>query len=540
MRRPSTALACLSLVLGTLGVLSPTSAAAAGDPIPPPLGWNSWNAYRCGIDEGKIKSAADAMVAQGLKAAGYTYVNIDDCWQATERDAQGRLAADPVRFPSGIEALADYVHAKGLKLGIYATPGTKTCAQIWDGYPGALGSLGHEQTDADTFAGWGVDYLKYDWCQADRDGVVAKDAFTKMRAALDATGRPIVLSIHDEPQLPVPRWRPEVANLWRTTADIQANWGSVSAIIDKQVGLESFSRPGAWNDPDMLQVGNGTLTAEENRTHFSMWALLNAPLLTGNVLASMSPATRDILTNADVIAVDQDWGGHQGVKIRDTGDKELWRKPLSDGSQAVVLLNRGATAATMTASAADLGFPGRADLSAKNLWTKAVTTGAISVSVPSHGVAMYRVSSAAGPVVPVVSGATRTVTSVASAKALDVPNNSTAPNTQLIQWTPHGGDNQKWALTRNVNGTYTVRNVHSGLCVDVELASTDNGAKVAQFGCHGGENQQWNIRSVGSGYELVAWHSGKCLDVPNGSTANGAGLVQWTCSGAGNQQWTFS
>ncbi|GAA4411130.1 alpha-galactosidase [Actinokineospora soli] len=537
--RARVGLAAGSLVAAMIG--SPGVAAAAELALTPPLGWNSWNAYRCDIDETKIKAAADAMVAQGLKAAGYTYVNIDDCWQAHTRDANGNLTAHPDRFPNGIKPIADYVHAKGLKLGIYATPGTKTCANIWDAYPGALGSLGHEQADAATFAAWGVDYLKYDWCQADRDGLVARDAFTKMRDALAATGRPIVLSIHDEPQLPVPSWRPEVANLWRTTSDIAPTWSSVSSIIDKQVGLESFSGPGAWNDPDMLQVGNGTLTAEENRTHFSMWALLNAPLLTGNVLGSMSPATRAVLTNPDVIAVDQDWGGHQGVRVRDTGDQELWRKPMSDGSQVVVLLNRGAAAATMSANAADLGFPGRADLTAKELWDKTTTAvgTSLSVSVPSHGVKVYRVSSAAGTVTPVVSGSTNTVKSVLSGKVVDNPASSTTPGTQLVQWSPNGGANQKWVLTRNANGTYAVKNSASGQCMDVELASTDNGAKVLQFGCHGGENQQWSLRSVGSGYELVAWHSGKCLDVPNAATANGTGLVQWTCSGSANQQWTF-
>ncbi|ATY13495.1 alpha-galactosidase [Amycolatopsis sp. AA4] len=393
---------------GAAAVLVAVAMAASGAPAAvaldngvaqtPPLGWNSWNAYRCGIDQTKIKAAADAAVSRGLKDAGYRYVNIDDCWQASTRDAQGNLRPDPARFPDGIKALADYVHGKGLKLGIYATPGTRTCANIWDNYPGTLGSKGHEAQDAQTFASWGADYLKYDWCQADRDGVDAKKAFTAMRDALAATGRPIVYSIHREPQLPVESWRPQVANSWRTTADIRPTWSSLMSILDNQVGLERYSKPGAWNDPDMLQVGNGSLTAEENRAHFSLWALLSAPLLAGNDLSAMSEATRQVLANTKVIAVNQDWAGSQGVRIRG-GEQQIWRKPLSDGSQAVVLLNRSATSASFTASAGDLGFPGRTDLTAEDLWraTSTAVAGSVTATVPGHGVVMYKVSSKAGP-----------------------------------------------------------------------------------------------------------------------------------------------
>lgn len=193
----------------------------------PQMGWNSWNIHRCSIDENKIKAAADSIVDKGLKAVGYQYVNIDDCWQASTRDADGALQPDPVRFPSGIKALADYVHGKGLKLGIYATPGSRTCANIWDNYPGQLGSLGHETQDAKAFAAWGVDYLKYDWCKANEDGVDAQQAFTTMGSALKATGLLIFYSIHREPQQPVDPWRPAVANSWRTTSDISDNWASM-------------------------------------------------------------------------------------------------------------------------------------------------------------------------------------------------------------------------------------------------------------------------------------------------------------------------
>ena len=360
----------------------------------PPMGWNSWNAFRCDIDAGKIKAAADALVASGLRDAGYVYVNIDDCWQAPQRDREGRLQADPGRFPGGIRALADYVHARGLKLGLYATPGSRTCANIWDGYPGKLGSLGHEREDARDFAGWGVDYLKYDWCRADEDGLQAEAAFARMRDALRATGRPVFYSIHREPQLPVDAWRPRIANAWRTTPDIRPDWGTVMRNLDMQAGLEKFSSPGHWNDPDMLEVGNGALTAEESRAHFSLWALLNSPLLLGNDLAKMSEETLRVVGNREVIAINRDWAGIQGHKLRDDGDLEVWGKPLSDSGFAVILLNRGETPARLSVSARELDRAARAMLRAKNLWSGASVevVGRLQAEVARHGVVMYRLA----------------------------------------------------------------------------------------------------------------------------------------------------
>lgn len=359
----------------------------------PPMGWNSWNAYRCDIDADKIKAAADALVSTGLRDAGYVHLNIDDCWQNPQRDAEGKLFADPARFPGGIKAIADYVHARGLKLGIYAIPGSRTCANLYDDYPGALGSLGHEQQDARTFAQWGVDYLKYDWCRADQDGLEGEAAFTRMRQALQAAGRPIFLSIHHEPQLPMQPWRPKVANAWRTTPDIKPRWPILMRNLDAQVGLETYARPGAWNDPDMLEVGNGQLTADENRAHFSLWALLNAPLLLGNNLTAMTPEVLAIVENRDIIALNQDWAGTQGYRLRDDGDSEVWGKPLSDGSFAVVLLNRGEAAARIGVSAAEMGFGANATLRAKDLWKqREATMGTrIEADVPAYGVMVYRV-----------------------------------------------------------------------------------------------------------------------------------------------------
>lgn len=365
---------------------------AAAHP-PPPMGWSSWNAFGCNIDARSIRRTADALLASGLRDAGYVYLNIDDCWQAARRDREGQLQADPARFPDGIRSLADYAHARGLKLGLYASSGSRTCANIWNEYPGRLGSLGHEALDARTFARGGVDYLKYDWCSADEDGVDAEAAFTRMHLLLGAVGRPIFYSIHREPQLPIDTWRPRIANAWRTTADIRPNWQTILRNLDQQVGLEAFSSPGHWNDPDMLEVGNGALGIEENRAHFSLWALLNAPLILGNDLTALSDAVRRIVSNRDVIAVDQDWAGTQGHKLRDDGETEVWGKPMSDGSFAVVLLDRAEQPVRVGLRAAEIGFSPDACLSVKNLWTGAegLYRGEYADRVPAHGVSMIRV-----------------------------------------------------------------------------------------------------------------------------------------------------
>ncbi|MFJ7272292.1 NPCBM/NEW2 domain-containing protein [Streptomyces sp. NPDC099050] len=358
----------------------------------PQMGWNSWNAYRCDINEDKIKAAADALVDKELKAVGYTYINVDDCWQAGQRGADGNLQADPVRFRSGIKALADYVHGKGLKFGLYATPGSRTCANIWDHYPGQLGSLGHEEQDAKTFASWGVDYLKYDWCRANEDNVDAEQAFTKMHDALTATGRPIFYSIHREPQLPVDPWRPAVANSWRTTSDIFDNWRSMIGKAHANQPLADLARPGAWNDPDMLHVGNGGMTTAEYRTHMSLWAEMAAPLLIGTNLSNANQSTLDILGNADVIAVDQDPLGRQGTVVSYTGGLVVMAKPLADGSRAVTLTNEGEAPATITTTAKAIGLGGASSYRLKDLWSKAVTTstGNISATVAPHDTVMYR------------------------------------------------------------------------------------------------------------------------------------------------------
>lgn len=354
----------------------------------PPMGWNSWNHFHRDINEKLIMEEADAMVASGMKEAGYEYINLDDCWMALERDKNGNLQADPERFPHGIKYLADYVHKKGLKLGLYSSAGTKTCA----GWPA---SLDHEEADAKMFAKWDVDYLKYDNCN--NEGRPAIERYTAMRKALDAAGRPIVFSICEWGSNRPWEWAPSMGNLWRTTGDIRDSWASMVEKLDEQVGLNKYAGPGHWNDPDMLEVGNGGMSTTEYEAHFSLWCILAAPLIAGNDLRHMSDATLNILTNKEVIAVDQDPAGHEGYKLTDEGDKEVWVKALADGSWAVVLLNRGTEPAFITMKIKDLGIKGSDVYTVRDLWAHKQEDrkdGMVRSSVPAHGVEMYRVSAA--------------------------------------------------------------------------------------------------------------------------------------------------
>jgi alpha-galactosidase len=363
-------------------VLRDTMVTANGLAPTPPMGWNSWNKFHCDIDERLIRETADAMVTSGMRDAGYVYLNIDDCWEAPTRDANGDLAVDSTRFPSGMKALADYVHSKGLKIGIYSSAGTLTCQR-------RPASLDHEVADARKFAEWGIDYLKYDNCN--NQNRPALERYKAMGDALKATGRPIVYSLCEWGQNKPWEWGRTVnAQLWRTTGDISDRWSSFTRLLDLQVGLERYSAPNAWNDPDMLEVGNGGMTNREYIAHFSLWALLNAPLLAGNDLRSMSDSTKTILMNREVIAVNQDWGGIQGHKIRDDGMREVWMKPMSTGDKAVVLFNRDTAGATISVTMKELGLSGGRH-AVRDLWKHANgrITGTLSATVPGHSAAMY-------------------------------------------------------------------------------------------------------------------------------------------------------
>ncbi|MGW7789574.1 NPCBM/NEW2 domain-containing protein [Streptomyces tricolor] len=355
----------------------------------PPMGFNNWNSTHCRaeFDESMVKGIADLFVQKGLKDAGYQYVNLDDCWALPERDANGRLVPDPVRFPHGIKAVADYVHAKGLKLGIYTSAGTKTCNSA--GFPGALG---HEYGDARQFAEWGVDYLKYDNCN--NQGVDAKERYRTMRDALKATGRPIVYSICEWGENKPWEWAADVGHLWRTTGDISDSWSSMLSILKQNLPLAPYAGPGRWNDPDMLEVGNGGMTDTEYRSHFSLWSVMAAPLLIGTDLRKASRATYEILGNKEVIAVDQDPLGKQGVVVSSGGGRWVVAKEMKDGSRAVALFNESGTAQRIATSADAVGLPDAAGYTLRDLWQHRSyhSAGTIAATVPAHGTVLVRVS----------------------------------------------------------------------------------------------------------------------------------------------------
>jgi alpha-galactosidase len=369
----------------------------------PPMGWNSWNKFACNVNEELIRQTADAMIATGMKDAGYIYINIDDCWHG-KRDSLGFIHPDPERFPSGMKALADYIHSKGLKIGIYSDAGNQTCG-------GRPASRGHEYQDAIMYAKWEIDYLKYDWC--DTEGLKAEGAYTTMRDALFAAGHPIVFSLcewgNNKPWL----WAKDVGHLWRTTGDITncfdcvndhgawKAWG-VMQILDMQEGLRQYAGPGHWNDPDMMEVGNG-LTPNENRAHFSMWCMLAAPLIAGNDIQNMDAETKAVLTNKDVIAVNQDSLGIEGFKYRANDGIEIWFKPLVKGDWAMCVLNRGKESQKISFDwtkecVLDSVFNketsfDKTEYSLFDLWTKkdlGTTKSVLEAEIPSRDVLMLR------------------------------------------------------------------------------------------------------------------------------------------------------
>ena len=373
----------LSILLALICLLPALPAHAQQLAQTPPMGWNSWNKFACHVNEELIRETADAMVSSGMKAAGYQYVNIDDCWQVS-RDADGTIVADPAAFPHGIKALADYVHSKGLKLGIYTDIGTMTCAK-------RPGSEGHEFQDAKTYAAWGIDYVKVDWCHT--EGLDPEAAYTKFRDGLAQAGRPIVFSICNWGVKAPWKWGPKIGNLWRTTEDISDSYDRMSVIGFQQNGLEKYSSPGHWNDPDMLEVGNGHMNRDEYRTHMALWAILAAPLLAGNDLRNMSDDTKALLLNTEVIAVDQDPKGVQGRRIWDEGPLEIWARPLADGSQAVGLFNRGESVLPITLKLSQIGFSGEVHL--RDLLDHrdlATVSSSYTTDVPKHGAVMLKVS----------------------------------------------------------------------------------------------------------------------------------------------------
>ena len=373
--------ACLLILCWAGNAWAQTSAPAAK----PPMGWNTWYGFMCKVTDADVRAQADAMVRNGMKDAGYIYVNLDDCWQS-ERDAQGNIQSNK-NFPD-MKALGDYIHSKGLKFGIYTSPGPKTCA-------GYEGSYRHEEQDARTYAAWGVDFVKHDWCSAAevyKPGEM-QAAYKKMHDAIEKTGRPMVYSLCQYGLESVWRWGASVGgNMWRTTGDLDYNYGRVAEVGFLQDGLERFAGPGHWNDPDMLLVGLGKMTADENRTQMSLWCLLAAPLIASVDLRTISAENLAILTNPEVIAIDQDPAGIQGHRISQEGPLEIWMKPLADGAKAVGLFNRGEGTATMTIHFKDAKVGENAAV--RNLWGRRDLgrfKDSFTAEVPRHGVVLVRI-----------------------------------------------------------------------------------------------------------------------------------------------------
>jgi len=388
------AMLSFAVVVSSLPLFGQTKVAAT-----PPMGWNSWNHFAGHVTDADVRSAADSLVSTGMRDAGYVYVNVDDTWQG-KRDAEGVLHANE-RFPN-MKALGDYIHSKGLKFGIYSSPGAQTCAHY-------EGSLGHEAQDAKLYAEWGVDFLKYDLCsfhdnmrkaEAEHpdDPSAAKNlmiaAYRKMGEALKATGRPMVYSLCqygvDQPW----KWGPELgANLWRTTDDIDDSYGRMIAIGFSQAGLAKYAGPGHWNDPDMLEIGNGRMTEDEYKTHMSLWVLLAAPLLAGNDLTKMSDADKNILMNTEAIAIDQDALGKQGDRLYESGDLDVWTKPLSGGRVAVGLFNRSWSTRDVSVDLSEIGF--KSGGSVRDVWKQkdlGRRSGVFTSRIPKHGVTLLVVS----------------------------------------------------------------------------------------------------------------------------------------------------
>ncbi|GLX96162.1 lectin [Herbidospora sp. NBRC 101105] len=545
-RKTTRALLALTVVAVALTPVSQAQALNNGVGRTPPMGWNTWNTFGCNINETLIKQTTDAMVANGMRDLGYQYVVVDDCWMDPNRDSAGNLQPNLSRFPSGMKALGDYIHARGMKFGIYQAPLDKTCAQYFNSYPGATGALNHEVQDARQFAAWGVDYLKYDWCSPTGTMDDQVRAFAKMRDALAATGRPILYSInpnsiHDKTG-PRRNWG-DVANIWRTTEDITNTWNSgqtngypmgIQNIVNVNAPLSGYAAPGSFNDPDMMVVGRGGMTDTEMRSHFALWAIMAAPLIAGNDVRNMDNATSTIMKNANLIAINQDTLGLQALQISNDGTRRILAKRLSNGDVAVALFNQGGSTTTISTSAAAIGLSGTS-FNLRDAWTNAVTStsGTISASVPAHGTVVYRVSggtpTSPSPS-PTPTASTSPLRGVASNRCVDVTGASQANGTAVVLWDCNGQSNQQWTST----AAGELR-VYGNKCLDVNNNGTADGTGVLIWDCNGQNNQKWRFNGDGS---ITAIGANKCLDVSGASTANNARIQIWTCTGASNQRWT--
>ncbi|HEV8555111.1 MAG TPA: ricin-type beta-trefoil lectin domain protein [Actinophytocola sp.] len=530
----------VALVAGLVMVAGQPHPAAAVAFIPaPPLGWDSWNTFAARINASVIRQQTDAMVSSGMKDAGYQYVNIDEGWWQGTRDGAGNIVVDTNEWPGGMSAIADYIHSKGLKAGIYTDAGRDGCGFYFPtGRPAApgSGSEGHYDQDFLQFSRWGFDYVKVDWCGGDAEGLNPRTTFQSISAAIDRataqTGRPMVLSVTEWGIQSPWDWAPAISSLWRTSGDIiffgeSPSMARVLANFDAAQHPAAQS-PGHYNDPDMLIAGMPGFSDAQNRTHLSLWAISAAPLIAGNNLATMSANTRAILTNREMLAINQDSLGRQGVKVaEDQSGLQVYSKVLSgSGRRAVVLLNRTGSTASITARWSSLGLTGSA--SVRDVWAAAdrgsFATG-FTASVPAGQAVLLTVAGTDG------GSQGRQIVGGQSGRCVDVPNSTTTNGTQVQLWDCSGQPNQSWTATASRQLT-----VLGGKCLDAFNRGTTNGTAVVIWDCNGQTNQQWSINSNGT---ITGVQSNLCLDANGRGTANGTKLILWACNGQTNQQWTL-
>lgn len=530
-------LAVAAAAVGITSLAAPAAAAPNNVVGTPPMGWASWNTFAAKINYNVIKQQADALVSSGLKDAGYQYVNIDEGWWQGTRDAAGNITVDTAEWPGGMAAIAAYLHSKGLKAGIYTDAGRNGCGYYYPtGRPAApnSGSEGHYDQDFLQFSKWGFDFVKVDWCGGNAEGLDPRTAYTSISdsiaRATAQTGRPMAFSICSWGNGSPWNWAPGVSTMWRTSGDI-IYYGESASMDRVLANFDSAQHPAAqsaghYNDPDMLIAGMPSFTAAQNRTHVGMWAISGAPLLAGNNLATMSADTRAILTNREVIAVDQDPLGRQGVKVADN----VYSKTLSGtGKRAVLLLNRGSATATITATWSTMGLTGPAAV--RDPWAGAdlgsFGTG-YTASVPAKQAVLLTVTGTEG-----TTPRTGAIVGAQSGRCLDINNSSTTNGTQAQLWDCNGQSNQTWTYSSSAR-TFTI---YGNKCLDAYNNGTANGTRVVIWDCNGQSNQQWTVNGDGT---IRGVQSGLCLDASNAATANGTKIVLWTCGTAANQKWTLT
>jgi len=510
-----------------------------------------------------IKAQADAMVSSGLKDAGYQYVNIDEGWWQGTRDSAGNITVDTNEWPGGMKAIADYIHSKGLKAGIYTDAGRDGCGYYYPtGRPAApgSGSEGHYDQDFLAFSTWGFDFVKVDWCGGNAEGLNARTAYQSISdsiaRATAQTGRPMVLSVCNWGNQSPWDWAPGMSTMWRTSQDI-IYYGESPSMDRVLTNFDSAQHPAAqspghYNDPDMLIVGMPGFSAAQNRSHLSLWAISGAPLLAGNNLATMSTETRNILANPEVLAINQDALGKQGVRVaEDATGRQVYSKVLSGtGRRAVVLLNRTGSAANITVRFANLGLGATANV--RNVWAASdlgTQTTSYTTSVPAHEAVLLTVTGTDGPGTPTTSGPPTTsappVTSAPpatgqrtgalvgrqSGRCLDINNSSTTNGVQAQIWDCNGRSNQSWTYTAGKQLT-----IYGNKCLDAYNRGTSNGTTVVIWDCNGQNNQQWNMNSDGT---IRNVQSGLCVDASGAATANGTKIILWSCGTGDNQKWSW-